>query len=90
MPRVAFGLDQRVEYKLLDFKKWVLEQMARNGINQDDLGKAIGASQGQVSQMLKIPKKKGERIKSDLFTLGQVLILFDLFEADEKTKKNLL
>ena len=90
MPRVALGRDQRIAYKILDFKLWVREQMARNDMTQEDIGKVLGVSQGHVSQMLKIKKKQADRIKPDPFTLGQVLILFEMFGADEDVRKKLL
>lgn len=92
MPRVALTEEQRRENKLLEFKLWVKEQQARNDMTQEQLGNALGVSQGKVSTMLAVPSKKskGKKVKLDTFTLGQAFILFDLFEADESTRRKFL
>lgn len=92
MPRVALSMEQKRDYKLKDFKLWVIMQMHEHGKTQKDVGKAIGVAQSTVSKMLQIPKK-GETdrgIKPDPFTYGQVLMLCEFFGADEKTKNRLL
>lgn len=92
MPRVALSMEQKRDYKLKDFKLWVIMQMHDYGKTQKDVGKAIGVAQSTVSKMLQIPKK-GETdrgIKPDPFTYGQVLMLCEFFGADEKTKNRLL
>ncbi len=91
MPRVALSAEQRREYKLLDFKIWVVGKMKRHHKTQEDVGKALGLSQARISQMLKIPdSKKREEVDPDPFSYGQVLILCELFEADEEERKKLL
>lgn len=92
MPRIALTAQQKMEYKLVDFKIWVDGQMRRNHISQAEVGKALGISQGRVSQMLKVPdkKKKGKDVNLDPFSLGQVIALFELFQADEDEIKKLL
>lgn len=92
MPRTPLTQEQRLKYKLLDFKAWVHGQMKINHLTQRDLAKAFGISQPMVSQMLKVPdkKKKGEKINLDPFTLGQIIILFELFETEPEERKRLL
>lgn len=92
MPRVALSMEQKRDYKLKDFKLWVIMQMHEHGRTQEDVGKVIGVSQSTLSKMLKIPKKgeKDRRIKPDPFTYGQVLMLCEYFGADEKARKRLL
>ena len=92
MPRVALSMEQKRDYKLKDFKLWVIMQMHEHGKTQKGVGKTIGVAQSTVSKMLQIPKK-GETdrgIKPDPFTYGQVLMLCEFFGADEKTKNRLL
>lgn len=92
MPRTPLTQEQRIKYKLLDFKAWVHGQMKINHLTQRDVAKALGISQSMVSQMLKVPdkKKKDEKIKLDPFTLGQIIILFELFETGPEERKRLL
>lgn len=87
MPRVALSREQKQDYKLKDFKKWVSMQMEATEKTQADVGKALGISQGRVSQML---KQKGKKVIKDPFSYGQVLILCEFFGADEKEKGRLL
>ena len=90
MPRVALSIDQKKDYKLKDFKGWVVKQMKLNGKTQAEVGEVLGITQGMVSQMLKITKKKEERVNPDPFSYGQVLALCDFFGVDEKEKIQLL
>lgn len=92
MPRVALSTEQRMAYKIKDFKIWVYSQMRRCGLAQKDVGKALGLSQVRVSQMLNISDKKARGEKQDLdpFSYGQVLILCELFGVDEEERKKLL
>lgn len=91
MPRVDL---KKKEYKLQDFKKWVKMQMAAADKTQKDVGKALGLSQGRISQMLKVPEKgerrKDEKIEPDPFSYGQVLTLCDFFGASREEKERLL
>lgn len=74
MPRVALTMEQKVDYKLLDFKYWVMDKMNRSGMTQTDIGKALGLSQPQVCQKLKVPdKKKRNKVKLDTFSYKQAL-----------------
>ncbi|MBD5555164.1 MAG: hypothetical protein HDQ95_07445 [Roseburia sp.] len=92
MPRVALSTEQKMAYKLSDFKKWVRVQMALNKKSQSEVGKVLGVSQVRVSQMLKDPneKKKGERINPDPFSYGQVIALCDFFGASKEEKERFL
>ncbi len=93
MPRVALSMEQKMEYRLKDFKKWVKMQMAAKGKTQADVGEVLGLSRGRVSQMLKIvdPKRdKGKKEEKDPFSYGQVLVLCEFFGANEEEKKKLL
>ncbi len=94
MPRVDI---KKQEYKILDFKGWVAKQMKLTGKKQGEVAEALGISPGRMSQMLKIPdvkkrsaKKKGEKLKMDVFSYGQVLTLCEFFEVDEEERKKLL
>lgn len=89
MPRVEC---KKKDYKLKDFKGWVVQQMHIHHKTQKEIGEALGISQGRVSLMLKIPKNKKEEreVKNDPFSYGQVLTLCELFEVDEKEKARLL
>lgn len=93
MPRSALSMEQRKEYKVKDFKGWVVKQMKLNRKRQADVAEALGISIGRVSQMLKIPdpkKDKGKHITEDPFSYGQVLILCEFFGVDGEEKKRLL
>lgn len=92
MPRVALSMEQRRDYKLRDFKGWVVQQMHVHHKTQKEVGDALGVSQSKVSQMLKIPKNKKEecKVKKDPFTYGQVITLCEFFGADGKEKQKLL
>ncbi len=88
MPRVTI---KKKEYKLIDFKVWVIGQMALNHKTQAQLGEALGVTQGEISQKLKIPdKRKKEKVRLDAFTLGQVLEIFDYFDASPEDRLRLL
>lgn len=89
MPRVSI---KRREYKLKDLKGWIYKQMKLKGMKQADIALALGVSRGRVSQMLKVaPKKdKKEKIEPDPFSYGDLLILCELFEANDDEKKQLL
>lgn len=89
MPRVSI---KRREYKLKDLKGWIYKQMKLRGLKQADIALALGVSRGRVSQMLKVAPKKGkkEKIEPDPFSYGDLLILCELFEANDDEKKQLL
>ncbi len=84
MPRVDA---KKKEYKLQDFKKWIKTKMAATDKTQEDVGKALGLSQGRVSQMLRC---KGKNVEKDPFSYGQVLTLCVLFGASEEEKEKFL
>lgn len=90
MPRILLSAEQRRAYKLKKFKIWVHVKMKSTRLTQADVGKALGISQVRVSQMLDVREKKGKRSDPDPFSYGQVLILCDLFGADEEERKRLL
>lgn len=91
MPRVAI---KRKEYKLKDFKGWVVQQMHIRNMTQEELGKVLGISQQRVSVMLAIPKsdkeKREKRINDDPFSYGQVLTLCEFFDTSDEEKIRLL
>lgn len=67
--------------------------MTEQSRTQAEVAKALGLSQGRLSQMLKVPdpkKDKGKKEEKDPFSYGQVLILCDFFEADREEKARLL
>lgn len=86
MPRVAI---KKKEYKIIDLKGWVVHQMKMTGLNQSDIAEALGVSQPRVSVMLKIPKR-GEKMPIDVFSYGDLLTLFELFETPDDEKQRLL
>lgn len=99
MPRAPLTMEQRRDYRLLDFKAWVSGQMKVNHLLQKDVADALGISQVRVSQMLDTPDKRKKRkrhrekegkIEPDPFSLGQVITLFELFETDPEERKRLL
>lgn len=90
MPRVALTVAQRRDYKLRDFKGWVTKQMKLNGKRQADVAAVLGISTSRVSQMLKIPKGKGDRTDPDPFSYGQVLVLCEFFGVDGEERQQLL
>lgn len=89
MPRVAI---KKKEYKVLDLKGWVSGQMKIHGLNQTDIGKALGLTQATVSHMLIIPKKEKDKTlsKIDTISYGDLLTLFDLFDTPDEEKIRLL
>lgn len=86
MPRVAI---KRKDYKLLDLKGWICHQMKLKGLRQSDIADALGLTQPQISQRLKIPKH-GEKVNIDTFSYGDLLTLCDLFGASDEDKQKLL
>ena len=93
MPRVALSVEQKKDYKLKDFKGWVIKQMKLNGKHQADVAKVLGVTPGRVSQMLKIkdPRKcGGMKEEKDPFSYGQVLLLCNYFGVDEEEQEKLL
>lgn len=89
MPRVALGIEQKRANKEIDLKLWVKRQIKENELKRTDVAKALNVTPARVSQMLKIPKK-GERVKTDVFSYGTLLILCDLFKVDGNEKEKLL
>lgn len=92
MPRAPLGIEQKRDYKLKDFKLWVVMQMHEHGKTQADIGKVLGVSQSMVSKMLKVQdkNKKDRKIKPDPFSLGQVIVLCEYFGADTEERGRLL
>lgn len=86
IPRVTI---KKKDYKILDLKGWVVQKMKMNGMNQNDIAKALGRSQPRISAMLKIPKR-GEKINIDTFSYGDLLVLCELFNASDEEKQRLL
>lgn len=89
MPRIAA---KKKDYKVLDLKGWIEGQMRIHGINQKQVGEALGISQPQVSYMLKVPRKDKDRTlnRMDVFTYGDLLTLFELFDTPDEEKIRLL
>lgn len=89
MPRI---LAKKKDYKVLDLKGWVCHQMKMHGMNQSQIGEALGVSQPRVSTMLKVPEKDKDRVldKIDVFTYGDLLTLFELFDTPDEEKIRLL
>ena len=90
MPRVALTAAQRRDYKLRDFKGWVVKQMKLNNKRQADVAAVLGLSTSRVSQMLKIPKGKNDKTDPDPFSYGQVLTLCEFFGVDSEERQRLL
>ena len=91
MPRVSLTAAQRRDYKVRDFKGWVVKQMKLHNKRQADVAAVLGVSVGRVSQMLKIPDKGCRaKVNSDPFSYGQVLALCELFEVDGEERQKLL
>lgn len=90
MPRIALSIEQKKAYKVKDLKGWVRHQMKLSGKKQKDIAEALGISQPQISKMLKVSVKKGERATADPFTYGDLLTLCDLFEVSDTEKQRLL
>lgn len=91
MPKVVLNAAQRRDYKVRDFKGWVVKQMKLNGKRQVDVAEVLGVSVGRVSQMLKIPDKGCKaKVNPDPFSYGQVLALCELFEVDDDERRKLL
>lgn len=89
MPRI---LAKKKDYKVLDLKGWVYSQMKMHGMNQSQIGEALGVSQPRMSTMLKVPEKDKDRVldKIDVFTYGDLLTLFELFDTPDEEKIRLL
>lgn len=89
MPRIAA---KKKDYKVFDLKGWIEGQMRIHGINQKQVGEALGISQPQVSYLLKVPKKEKDRTlnRMDVFTYGDLLTLFELFDTPDEEKIRLL
>lgn len=89
MPRI---LAKKKDYKVLDLKGWVYGQMKMHGMNQSQIGEALGVSQPRMSTMLKVPEKDKDRVldKIDVFTYGDLLTLFELFDTPDEEKIRLL
>ena len=57
MPRTPLTQEQRLKYKLLDFKAWVHGQMKIIHMTQRQAADALGVSQTKFNGMLKTPDK---------------------------------
>lgn len=97
MPRTPLGEEQKMMYKILDFKGWVEKQMRLTKKNQRDVAEALDISPGRLCQMLTVPepkdrgkKKKGGKFEIDVFSYGQVLTLCKFFGVEGEEKERLL
>lgn len=84
MPRVTI---KKRDYKLKDLKSWICGQMHAHGLKQKDVARRLGISQQAFSARIKVTQKGRE---SDLFSVGDLLTLFELFKTTDEEKLHLL
>lgn len=89
MPKVALGREQKKKYKIKALIEWVAGRMHSMGMSQEDLGAVLGISQGTVSARLN-PKTYEKNKKSDPFSFGELLILFEVLKATPEEKERLM
>ena len=69
MPRVTI---KRKDYKLTDFRRWLVGEIKVQGFRQSDVADWLGITQQAVSQKLKLGN----------FTLKELLIIFEKLKTD--------
>lgn len=77
MPRVSI---KKKDYKVTDFKRWLIGEMGVRGIRQKDIGEWLGISQPAVCNKM----KKGE------FSLKELITIFEKFGTSEEQIGKLL
>ena len=77
MPRVRI---KKKDYIITDFRKWLVGEMAVQGIRQKDVAEWPGVSQPAVSN----------KIKNGEFTLKELLTIFERFQVTEEQIGKLL
>ncbi len=89
MPKSVLGQEQKRRDKEIALKQWIKKQMAENDLSRTDIADVLHVTPTRVSQLLRIPKKD-EHVNTDVFSYGTILILCDLFKANEYEKQKLL
>ncbi len=89
MPKEALGRDQKKRYKIKALIEWISGRMHSIGMTQEDLGAMLGISQGAVSSRLN-PKTYEKNKKSDPFSFGELLVLFEVLKATPEEKEKLM
>lgn len=77
MPRVSI---KKKDYKVTDFKRWLIGEMGVRGIRQKDIGEWLGISQPAVCNKM----KNGE------FSLKELITIFEKFGTSEEQIGKLL
>lgn len=86
MPRIKA---YKKKYKLADLQMWIKMQMCAQGLKQGQVAKELGITQQALSKRLKPPENEREAKKKDPFSFGDLLILFDMFDASEEDRLRL-
>lgn len=87
MPRVALCPEQRIDYMVYDLPYWIEKEARKKGLRQKDLAKALGITP-QSWAARKSRKRNGEA--KDVFSYGDLLILFNLLGTPDEEKLKLL
>ncbi|MCM1326934.1 MAG: hypothetical protein NC094_09055 [Bacteroidales bacterium] len=84
MPRVTVN---KKEYMVADLISWIIGKMHMQGIRQEDVARELGITQGALC----IRFKRGRDGKfKDVFSYGDLLVLFKLLGATDEEKQRLL
>lgn len=77
MPRIA---GKKKDYKLTDFRRWLIGEIKVQGFRQADVAVWLGISQQAVSQ----------KLKAGNFTLKELLVIFEKLKTDAEQIGRLL
>lgn len=77
MPRVAI---KKKDYKIVDFRKWLIAELKIRKIRQDEVGEWLGVSQQAVSA----------KLRTGAFSLKEIIILFEKLDTEPEKIGSLL
>lgn len=87
MPRVALSPKQKRDYMVNDLPYWLEKEARKKGLRQKDLAKALGITPQAYNSR---KKRKNNGKPKDVFSYGELLILFDFLDVKSEEKQKLL
>lgn len=87
MSRVALIPEQKKDYMVADLITWIVGKMRTQKIRQEDVARELGITQGALC--IRFQRDKNGKFK-DVFSYGDLLILFKLLDATDEEKQRLL
>ena len=83
MGRTALTLEQKREYMVADLPFWFEKEAKKKGLHQKDLAEALGITPQAYNER---KKKKSNGRPKDVFSYGDMLILFKLLDVSKDEK----